>query len=247
MNRRRGFSLIELLIAVALSGGLALALVMLAAGAAASYRLQTSSSGLQDSARFALATLSGAIRNAGHHPEPWALPSSLPALTAEAVDGAGLIPDRLGLQWWSRRNCFSRDNTALDSDGQPRWYLRQESFRLSSTGNLARTCRYGADAASLTIEINNQGLVEGLEALEFRYAEDRDGDGDAERWVHAGEWNDETGVIAVRVALVLAGTEPVGAEPVRLEVLGASPRLRNDAKLRRTFTATVGIRGRVAR
>lgn len=247
MMRRPGFSLIELLIAVALSGGLALGLVMLAAAATASYRLQNSAAGLQDSARFALTTLSGAVRNAGHHPEPWTLPSPFPALTPETSDGAGLAPDRLGLQWWSRRNCFSRDNPALDGDGQPRWYLRQETFRRSSTGNLARTCRYGPDAVSLTTEINNQGLVEGLEALEFRYAEDRDGDGDAERWVRAGEWTDENRVIAIRIALVLAGTEAVGAEPVRLDVLGATPRLRSDARLRRTFTATIGIRGRAAR
>ena len=66
-----GFTLVELLLAAALAALLITGLVQIVAATSAAADLQRNNAQLQDHARFAIAVLSHAIREAGYRPEPW--------------------------------------------------------------------------------------------------------------------------------------------------------------------------------
>ncbi len=68
---RSGFTLLELLLATALAALLILGLVQIVSATSAAGSLQRNQAQIQDHARFAIAILSRAIRQAGYRPEPW--------------------------------------------------------------------------------------------------------------------------------------------------------------------------------
>ena len=241
----RGFSLVELMIALVASGILILGIVHLAQAAGSSFRLQQNLGAIQENARFALQTIGLEAEQAGYRHQPWQADSEIAALSASAADNVSPKGDLVAFQRWSRRNCFANDNPVTDERGLPRFYLRVSGFSVSASGSLAHSCRYGPDGASLVTQINRLGLIEHVESLQALYAEDTDGDGNAERWVRAGDWADEAGILGIRIGLVLAGPDRLGVEmPIHTMVLDEVVSLPPDGHVRRIYTASMTIRGR---
>ena len=119
-------------------------------------------------------------------------------------------------------------------------------LELNTAGNLAHTCRYGANTEHMVTQLQRQGLVENVEAFQVLYAEDLDGDGMADRWIPGGQWRDEKQVLGLQLALLLSSSQAV-KEPVSrnynvLEEVVTTPA---DGKLRRVFTYVQAFRGRV--
>lgn len=234
----------ELLIAMSLSGLLLAGVTTLTAGSVAAYRQQLAHGQMEESGRFAREAIESHVTQAGFHPKPWQ--GSLPALTAESVNGAGVAGDRLGLQRWSARNCYGNENPVTGADGQPEFYLLRASFRVSARNNLVMTCRYGPDASSLTTQVNAFGLAESVETMQVLYAEDRDGDAIADGWTPAGAWAAEGRVLAVKVALLLASPRASYASaPAPITLLDETFAAPADGRLRRVVTLTAAIRGRL--
>jgi type IV pilus assembly protein PilW len=238
-------SLIELLLALALTALLVLGVVQIVAAASAAHRLQDNQAQLQDRARLAVGLLSRRIRQAGFRPEPWSPDSDASGFTDDSVDNVSSAGDRLGIREWSDRNCFDNRNPDRDAGGRARFYLRETVFDLNAADNLALLCRYGPSAADLTTEIRREGLVPGVESFQVLYGEDADQDGNIERWVPAGLWSDPGRVLGVRFALLIAAEDPV-AEPAAGQftlldttVIGAA-----DGRLRQVFEAATALRGR---
>ena len=65
-----GMTLLELVITMALSAFLILGLIQIASAASSSTRLQRNQAQIQEHARLAANTLTGAIRQTGFSPEP---------------------------------------------------------------------------------------------------------------------------------------------------------------------------------
>ena len=164
LKNYRGFSLMEIMIAVFLSTILTTGVVQLVSGSVSAYRLQLSQSQLEESSRYARDVLITHIAQAGYQSEPWQNPPVLPALTDESLNGVLLKGDQLGLQRRSNLNCYGTENPIKDSDGQAEFYLLQVRFRVNNGNNLAITCRYGPDASRLITQINNFGLIEDVES-----------------------------------------------------------------------------------
>jgi len=245
-KRQRGFSLLELMIGVCLSSLLLSGIVQLVSGSVSAYRLQLSLGQVGDSGRYARDALLSHIGQSGFQPQPWLNPSGFPALTAESIDGSGSAPDQLGLQRWSRQNCYGNDNPVTDSDGQPAFYLLRTRFSVNTSHNLAIRCKYGPDASSLQIQVNNFGLVEDVESMQVLYAEDRDGDGVADSWVKAGAWLQESNVRAIRLALLLSTPQAFDeAASTGFTLLDQSVTTPADGRLRSVWTMTAAIRGRL--
>jgi hypothetical protein len=224
-----------------LLGGL-LAVVSAAGSASA---LQRSQATLQDRARYAAATLSRAVREAGFRPEPWNDAYLTRALADTTADDAANDSDRLVLRDWSDRNCFDNLNPERDSDGRARFFLRERAFDLSSADNLMLQCRYGPSESELATQIARQGLVPGVESLQVLFAEDADGDGRVERWTRAAEWNTPDHVLGVKIALLVKGDEPVIEPESRpFSVLDTRVHRGTDGRLRRVFEFAAAIRGR---
>ena len=245
-NAHRGFSLMEVMIAVFLSTLLVSGIVQLLSGSVSAYHLQLSQSQLEESSRYARDVLIAHVAQAGYQHKPWQNQPVLPALTDETLDGNLLPGDQLGLQRWSSHNCYGNENPVMDSAGQPEFHLLQTRFNVNATNNLTMTCRYGPDASQLTTQINNFGLVEDVESMQILYAEDRDGDEIADSWVTGQAWLQERNVLAIKIALLLstrqAFDQPVSEEITLLDETIATPA---DGHLRRISSLTTAIRGRL--
>ena len=120
---QQGFSLMEVMIGISLSTVLMSGIVQLMAGSVSAYRLQLGQSHIEESARYAREVLVTHIAQAGFHPEPWQHPVVFSALTDDSLNGNSSTADQLGLQRWSRYNCYGNENAVTDADGQPVFYL----------------------------------------------------------------------------------------------------------------------------
>lgn len=240
-----GFSLVEFMAAGLIGSMLLTGLVQVAAGARSSFALQEAIAELQESARFAHASVSDILRQSGFTPQPWIDPAVPVGPSGETADAATTGGDRVVLRTWSDRNCFDALNPVLDAAGRPAFHLKETVLELNASDNLALTCRYGADAATWITQIQRQGLVPGVEAFQALWAEDLDDDGGADRWVRGGEWADPAAVIGVQVGLLIASTEPAG-EPIArtLNVLDHVVTAPVDGRLRRVVTASHAFRGK---
>lgn len=243
---QHGFSLMEVMIGVFLSTLLISGIVQLLGGSVSVYRLQLSQGQLEESARYARDVLTTHITQAGYQPEPWQNQPELPAVTDETLNGDLQPGDQLGLQRWSMQNCYGNDNPIKDSEGQPAFHLLQARFKVNANNNLAITCRYGPDASSLTTQINNYGLVEDVESMQVLYAEDRDGDKIADRWVTGQAWQQESNIRAIKIALLLSTRQPFDQAASRqITLLDETVTTPADGHLRKVSLLTSAIRGRL--
>ena len=241
-----GFTLLELLIGVFLSTVLTTAILQLITASTSAYRLQLNQSQLLESSHFAREVLISHISQAGFQTEPWNGLPKLAALTNDSIDNFSSNGDQLGLQRWSRKNCYGNDNSVLDGDNQPSFWLMQVVFKVTAANNLAITCRYGADETQLTTQINNFGLVEDIESMQVLFAEDNDGDRIPDSWVRARQWQAEEQVRAVQVAFLLASKQPFGGlNNQQFSLLDETIHIAGDGKLRKMSAVTTPIRGRL--
>lgn len=236
----------EVLIGVFLSALLTSGIIQLLTASASSYRLQLSLGQLEESGRYARDVLSSHISQAGYQPQPWDSAFRVPALTAESLNGSDSAGDQLGLQRWSNQNCFGNENPIKGSDGRAAFHLLQTRFRINTSNNLAITCRYGPDAAHMTTQINNYGLVENVESMQLLFAEDRDADHIADGWVPGQSWLNEDKVLAIKVALLLSTSQPFAQAPEQpLTLLDETVVPPADGRLRSVSVLTAAIRGRL--
>ena len=235
----------EVMIGMFLASLLMAGIVQLLVGSVSTYRLQLSQGQLEESARFARDILISHISQAGYQPEPWLDLPALPALTNESLDGETMSGDRLGLQRWSMRNCYGNENPVKDSEGQAAFYLLQAVFQVSSSNNLAMTCRYGPDISTMQTQISNYGLVENVEAMQVLYAEDRDDNQVADIWLSAQAWQQEHNIRSIKVALLFSTSKPFRQfASEQLTLLDKTISTAADGRLRRVNTLTSAIRGR---
>lgn len=242
----RGFSLVEILIAVFLSSLLISGIVQLLVSSVSTYRLQLGLSQMEESGRFARDVLISHITQAGYRHQPWEPSFELPALTSETLNGDSLPGDQLGLQRWSSQNCYGNDNPVKDGDGRAAFFILQARFRINTLNNLAITCRYGPEASQMITQINNFGLVENVESMQVLFAEDRDGDDVADAWVTGQAWLQESSIKAVKVALLLSTQQPFDQTANQaLTLLDETVIPSADGRLRRVNTLFAAIRGRL--
>ncbi len=244
-SRLCGFTLMELMVAMALAAILITAISRIVQASSSSYQLQQNLGAMQESARFAFSTMKREIAAAGFQPAPWSAATEFKAIGDLSLDALSASSDRVSVRRWSDRNCFGNSNPLLDETGAARFFLMESSFSASASGNLALTCRYGPDAGQLTTQINNLGLVKNAEAFQALYAEDSDADGNADRWVRAGQWNDKARVMAIRLAILIASPEPVTPVAAGLKaVLDINIDTPADGRIRRVYESTIMLEGR---
>jgi len=241
---QQGFTLVELLLVLLLSAFLITGMVQIVSAASSSFRLQDNQAEVMENGRHAIATISRRIRQAGFSPKPWNSSYSREGLMAGTADGVTSRSDRLVFRSWSDTNCFDNQNSVTDESGEPAFYLRESLFDLNSNYDLAHTCRYGPDESGLVTQINHQGFVRNADSFQALFGEDTVGDGLVDRWVKAGEWTAADRVLAIRVGLLLHGSDAV-VEATRhtYGVLDQPYTPRADGRIRHLFVFTSTIRG----
>jgi len=240
----RGFSLIELMIAMTISALLMLGLVQIASAARSSFRLQEGLASVQQGGRFALESLADILQQSTFEPHPWLATGITVGVTDQSIDGLTASSDRLAVRGWSERNCFGNLNPVQDAAGTAVFYLKESVIELNSSNNLAHTCRYGATTGTLVLQINRQGLVEDVESFQVMYALDLDQDGQPDRWATAAAWPPDARLLGLQLGLLIRSPDTVVAPAARifnvLEHIFSAP---GDGRLRRVFTYSQAFPG----
>ena len=240
-----GMTLMELLIAMALTSLLLLGLVQVVAAAGSAARFQNNQGQLAENSRYAIELLRGTVRQAVFSPLPWDDGADTPGITESTMDAAAHGSDRLVIRSWSDLNCFNNRNPVQNAEGAPRFFLRESTFDLTGSKNLAHGCKYGPSADDMTTQIQRQGIISGVDSFQLLFGEDADGDGDIERWVKAGQWLDRDHILAVRVGILLASEEAVAEHgAAEYMVLDTQFRPRARGKLMRLVQFTTAIKGK---
>ncbi|NIR58096.1 MAG: hypothetical protein GWO02_00535 [Gammaproteobacteria bacterium] len=119
----------------------------------------------------------------------------------------------------------------------------------------AKTVAYSVQTSGVTgepalVRSSNGGaaeLADGVESFQILYGEDTDNDGVANRYVPANLVADWDAVVAIRVGLLMRTDDQIAEQEDTgtYDVLGTSVGPFNDRRLRKVFTATVGVRNRL--
>lgn len=241
-HKPAGFVLMELMVAGLIAAFLMLGLVQMAVATSRGLHLIESLSESQQGGRFAIERLREAVMAAGFDPAPWQNGGASVGLSDASLDGGADGSDVLVLRQLSDRNCYDNLNAVMDASGRPAFFLRESTFERTASGNLAQSCFYGPDGGPMVRQINREGLVQRVESFQLLFAEDRDGDRQANRWVRAGHWDEPANVMAVEIGLLVATREPVGdRDATPLMVLDRAVTPRADGRLRRVWTATIPL------
>ena len=244
-QKLKGMMLTELLVAALLSAFLIVGLVQIVSAARSSFRLQENEAEVQENGRHAIATLGELIRQAGFSPQPWNESFQSQALTSETRDRISSRSDRIALRSWSNLNCFDNRNPIKDETGESSFFIREYVFDLNDRRDLTHTCRYGPTELEFITQVRRQGFIKNVESFQVLYGEDRDYDGNIDRWVRGAEWSDESQVLGVKLGLLLNSSEVVVEQAAQdFSVLDFQYRTRADGRLHQLFEFTAAIKGR---
>lgn len=228
VRKQRGFSMVELLVALVLSSILLGGIIQLFIGSKQTYRFHDALSRLQENGRFALDIMSNDIRMAGYNINP--VVAIINPLRTNGTDANG--NDDITVGW----RAGDTQDTRVYSVGP-------------GGADAIRTC--AAAANSLRLNINgggNRELVEGVQQMQLLYGVcNTEGVVDTP-YVNAagvGNWDD---VCSVRINLLLVSTQDrVVTEPQTVFFPSSSTDAitPTDHCLRQVFSTTVAVRNHI--
>ncbi len=218
LMRNRGFTIVELMITLAITSVLALGAITFLASADQANRLQSALSGLNVSGRFGLDQLSRDIRMSGYRGSDWTAGPLINVISA--TDG---LPADGG------------DSIALLYEG-----TRDCTYALAVAGIVTNTYR----VLNGNLECNGQPLTSGVQEMQIYLGEDTDNNGVANRWMSPGTAGlDTTRVVSVRVhLLVRTNANAISSGPQAYYFNNAQQAAVDDGQIRREYSVTVALR-----
>lgn len=216
-----GFTIVELVVTLAISSVLILGAATFLSSASKSNRVQTAMSGLNVSGRFGLDQLSRDLRMSGYRDSNWnfgPLGDSVSATNRARVDGG----DTLTVLFESARDC---------------------NFALAPGGVVTNVYQ----VVNSNLECNGQPITAGVEEMQVFMGEDTDNDGVTNRWLAPETAGlDMTNVVAVRIHLVIV-TEGsnIATGPQAYYFNNAQQAPVDDGQIRREYSTTVALRNPV--
>lgn len=266
MTRRthmaKGFTLVEMMVALALGSLLAIVVAQLFANTRTTNRATEDAARVQESMRYAAEVIGRTVRIAGYKSDPVAnstvvFPAAGRALEGTNNDGTasgGQQTDTLIVRFQGAGNAaLVPDNTILNCLGvavAPDFAGTTKSYNKFSIAP-------GADGRNAlfcsTDPAVNPGteLVPGVDAMQILLGEDTNADGTADRFLPPAAPVTFDNVVALRAYLLISGAENVGAvdsptaPPTKTYTLAGSAHAYTDRKIRRIVTATIGLRNRL--
>tara|TARA_R110000796_G_scaffold63377_4_gene146588 strand:+ start:17279 stop:17992 length:714 start_codon:yes stop_codon:yes gene_type:complete len=224
-----GFTLVELMVALALGVLLSLAAVQLFATNQRTFTLQEVVSGLQEDGQSVIRYLSTDLRQAGRGA---ALQGAIDGIVISgapvSVEGALGANDELVITYFGDRDC---QGTVLAGEVE----IINRYF-VDGTGDFS--CSGNQTAGSVV-------LLPGVESFQVLYGIDGDADGNlgVTQFIKANALGGDP-VVAIRFAILLASPQPISVQPSSqtyyvLDEAVVSP---SDRLVRRVFTKTVQLR-----
>jgi len=235
-QHQQGFSLVEIMVAMALGLVLLGGTITIYSSSKNSYRLQENIAGLQENARFAIHALRRDVEVAGYP----LIRNIVPFNAALTLDGGGNNSDQITTQY--------RSDAQFNTDCLGAFV---------AAGNLVIN-RYSIDANNnLRCQGNSgtQTLVENVNNLQALYGIDTDLDGTANLYATATEVNlgtvnagapDWGRVVSLRLALLVRSDSTLDQAQQQTYTLLDAPAINmNDGVIYRVFTTTIPLRNRI--
>lgn len=244
----RGFSLVELMVALLLGSLISLAATQLFLANRRADNLQQGLAAVQDQGRFVFDFLSRDLMQAGHDPS-----AAVEPFVFTGHDG------HVGADGSRFDTLVMRVNEGVDCIGEED-FTGIKKYRVGDTNNLLCT-EYELTGGVWTAKhTNSESLVDNVEAFQVLYGLDYDslgasGYGQADAYVPARLAAAATQrIVSVRFAVLLGSSKSVGFESSRApssfnvldRTLGSSEGINPaDGRLYRMFTSTVALRNQV--
>lgn len=270
LNHQTGYSLIELLVALALSIlllGMVLAIFMSSKNTSL---LQEGLTRLQEDGRVAVRIVAHEVRKAGFRKPVWNTPKAgYTPLTSSTVNGADGASDTLQLMYMDDVDCNGTQNTTMDPEtSEPQALYKRITFNVDTSENLVWSCDYGATPSNLDSQWSDQVIISNVESFQVLYGVDTDfpPDFSANAWTTASAITPEATVclqnrylcesagllselrkglpVVLKVAILVASPEAAGSDKdtVAHQVLDVSLAAKNDNHLRKVYSTTVNLR-----
>jgi len=247
----RGFTIVELMVAMALGLVIVLVIAQVFVSSKQSYTTTEEMSRLQEDARYGLGQMSRVVRMAGYISNPLdaANLATIYPSTARAIDGAeGAAGANDTLTVRFQGSGATADGSVLDCVGNE-----------IAAGNKAVNYYYIATGANghSSLFCDNTGtvgpattgpveLVPNVEAMQILYGVDTDGDYAANYYVTRDLVANPDQIVSARIGILFASNDFVASalDTSSHSVLDASTAAPNDRRLRRVYTTTVTLRNR---
>ena len=235
--KEKGFTLVEMMIAVILGLILIAGILSVFLGAKQGYRMGQGMTLMQSTGRGALGFLSRELSMAGF-PQSSAIESFVPAVT---TDGGGSNSDQFAVRYRAAIDCLG-GATPVYADGVQ--YAKNMYF----IQNDALVCRTLAEDNSTLVET---AIVQGAENLQLLYGEDTNNTDDvtnATKYVTAGNVVNWNNVVSVRIGVLVNSQSDIATtdDAVNYDLQGQTQiAAANDHMRRRAYSATVVVRNRM--
>ncbi len=253
----RGFSLIEVLVAITLSLILLAGVLQIFLNSKNIYNLGTGFSQLQENGRFTSEYLARTIRFAGYRSPPatgnfltmsTVYPNTAPYIAGTNNSGTN-SSDTLTIRYQGSGNgSGTPDGTIRDCLNRPIDANTIATSTFSITANNELQCQ--AQNPNASPANSTQILINGVETFHVLYGEDLNNDNSADRYVPANFAGlDYSRVVSVRLSLLLRSDDPIKpkAQSVTYNLLGTAYTPTADQYMRQQVTFTILLRNLVAK
>lgn len=267
-----GFTLIELMIAIALGLVLLISMTQIFASMKSSYRFQEAMARVQENGRIANDIIAHQSRLAGFRTNVWDDPvQNFYPVTGGSTDGGAGANDTLQVMYMDDVDCLNVTNGAgIDAETNQRInFFKRVTFAVDANDNLTWTCEYAATVATLAVEISAEVVVTGVDSFQILYGVDTDLplDFSLNRWSAASAITPQTSIcvqsqyicetdpasllanmangvpVSIQVGLLLRSPERVAStDNVAYVVLDENVAAAGDNLYRQLFVTTVNLR-----
>lgn len=239
---RRGFTLVELLVAVTISLLVTVVVAQLFLGSRQTFTTTDEVSRLQENIRFAQQILTRAVHLASYKSQPNAITGNIFSganLALAATDGGGSAPDTLTVRYQGSGNgAGTPDGTILDCLGN----------RIDAGAFAVNTFSIGVGAnGANALFCNGVEIVPDVANMQIVFGEDNNSDLTADRYVELPSVGNLNNVVSVRVALLFQtpGTQAATLPDTAVyDLNGVAVGPFNDRRIRRAVTTTINLRNR---
>ncbi len=272
ISYNRGFTLVELMVALTLGLILLISITQIFGGMKSSYRFQENMARVQEQGRIAISLMSEQARLAGFRRPVWDDPMrGFYPVTGGSADGGAGVNDTLQIMYLDDLNCFDIPNGAAihAETGLPvNWYKRV-TFSVDVNDNLIWRCEYGATTDALALQIDDETIVSGVDSFQVLYGVDTDLplDFSLNSWAVASAITPQTSIciqsrylcetepgslianmsngvpVSLQLGLLLRSPERVlGVDNVAFTVLDEDVAAAGDNFYRQLFVTTINLR-----
>ena len=216
--RDRGFTIVELMVTLAITSVLVLGATTFLASADKSNRIQTALSGLNVSGRFGLEQVARDLRMSGYRDTNWtfgALGNAISATNGLPVDGG----DSITVVYEGARDC---------------------NFALAPGGVVTNTYQ----VVNGSLECNGLAITGGVQEMQVFLGEDLDNNAVANRWLSPDTPGlDLTRIVSVRIHLmVVTNGNAISSGPQAYFFNNAQQNAVDDGQIRREYSTIVALR-----